>query len=392
MGAAPTNLLPAAGIGSGVGPSPIMAGNVQQPGFPSSFKQFGSQFADATRIADSGMLKNAGQIAAGLGILSGVSGAMSPTANNGPPEDDEDREPYRPYQMNPRQLQRQSPESYISGDSSEFQYFDNVNPGYSPVPGYAYGGEVDYSSMLPQRPNIGGYGNSYGNNGMESLSDSGGFDGVIKKLLQSGAVGGGQSFAGQAGQATGMGGKGQIGAPKPSYMPPVGGQAGAPQQPPQGMPPQAQQMRPPMPTFQPGNSAPQQWGRPNLSPASMQPQGGGGPPQGMAQGGMVAMAPGGFVMDARATSEFGNGSSNAGMERLQQMGGVPLQGPGDGVSDSIPASIGSQPAAVARDEVYFPPQAVEQMGGTQQLYDMMDQAHKARQNAQRGGNTQAGGR
>jgi hypothetical protein len=94
---------------------------------------------------------------------------------------------------------------------------------------------------------------------------------------------------------------------------------------------------------------------------------------------------GGFVMPARETAEFGNGSTMAGQDILARLGGMPIQGPGDGVSDSIPAMIdGEQPAALADGETYFPPQTVEAMGGADQLRKMMEQAQTARQKADRG--------
>ena len=115
---------------------------------------------------------------------------------------------------------------------------------------------------------------------------------------------------------------------------------------------------------------------------------------GYADGGEVDMQNGSFVVDARTVSELGNGSSNAGMELLSRMGGRPLQGPGDGVSDSIRASIGGkQEARVARDEVLFPPEAVKRLGsgsakkGTEKLYSLMNKAHKARKKAKRGQDT-----
>jgi len=115
---------------------------------------------------------------------------------------------------------------------------------------------------------------------------------------------------------------------------------------------------------------------------------------GYADGGAVDMQNGSFVVDARTVSELGNGSSNAGMELLSRMGGQPLQGPGDGVSDSIRASIGGkQEARVARDEVLFPPEAVKRIGsgsaekGTAKLYSLMNKAHKARKKAKRGQDT-----
>jgi hypothetical protein len=115
---------------------------------------------------------------------------------------------------------------------------------------------------------------------------------------------------------------------------------------------------------------------------------------GYARGGEVDMRDGSFVVDARTVSELGNGSSNAGMEFLSRMGGRPLQGPGDGVSDSIRARIGGeQEARVARDEVLFQPEAVKRLGGgsaakgTAKLYSLMDKAHKARKKANRGQDT-----
>lgn len=118
------------------------------------------------------------------------------------------------------------------------------------------------------------------------------------------------------------------------------------------------------------------------------------PDAGYADGGTVDMKNGSFVVDARTVSELGNGSSNAGMEFLSGMGGRPLEGPGDGVSDSIHASIGGkQEARVARDEVLFPPEAVKRIGngsakkGTAKLYAMMNKAHKARKKAKRGQDT-----
>jgi hypothetical protein len=118
------------------------------------------------------------------------------------------------------------------------------------------------------------------------------------------------------------------------------------------------------------------------------------PTKNVAAGGKIDMDDGSFVMDARTVSELGNGSSNAGMELLSRMGGRPVNGPGDGVSDSVPARIGGrQEARVARDEVIFSSDAVRRVGGgsdkrgTQKLYALMDKAHKARKRAGRGTDT-----
>ncbi len=106
-----------------------------------------------------------------------------------------------------------------------------------------------------------------------------------------------------------------------------------------------------------------------------------------AKGG-IHMDDGAFVVDARTVSELGNGSSSAGQELLARLGGRPVKGPGDGVSDSIPANIGgTQEARVARDEVIFPAKAVKRLGGAKKLYALMDKAHKARKKADRGEDT-----
>jgi hypothetical protein len=113
-----------------------------------------------------------------------------------------------------------------------------------------------------------------------------------------------------------------------------------------------------------------------------------------AKGGEVNMDNGAFVVDARTVSEMGNGSSNAGIERLAAMGGRPVRGNGDGVSDSVRARIGGrQEARVARDEVIFSPQVIARLGngshsrGTQKLYALMKRAHTARKHAKRGQDT-----
>ena len=66
-------------------------------------------------------------------------------------------------------------------------------------------------------------------------------------------------------------------------------------------------------------------------------------------------------------------------------GGQLLRGPGDGVSDSIPASIsGKQPARLADGEFVVPARIVSELGngstdaGARKLYAMMDRVQKAR--------------
>ena len=112
---------------------------------------------------------------------------------------------------------------------------------------------------------------------------------------------------------------------------------------------------------------------------------------GYAEGGEVQLDHGSFVMPARETAEFAKGGTK-GQEILAQIGGIPIKGPGDGVSDSIPARIGGkQEARVADGEVYFPANAVKRIGGgnekrgTQKLYALMRKAEKSRKTAPRGG-------
>jgi hypothetical protein len=66
-------------------------------------------------------------------------------------------------------------------------------------------------------------------------------------------------------------------------------------------------------------------------------------------------------------------------------GGRLLKGPGDGVSDSIPAVIGErQPARLADGEFVVPARIVSELGngsteaGARKLYAMMDRVQKAR--------------
>ena len=69
-------------------------------------------------------------------------------------------------------------------------------------------------------------------------------------------------------------------------------------------------------------------------------------------------------------------------------GGRLLKGPGDGVSDSIPATIGNkQPARLADGEFVIPARIVSELGngsteaGARKLYAMMDRIKKARSKA-----------
>jgi hypothetical protein len=81
----------------------------------------------------------------------------------------------------------------------------------------------------------------------------------------------------------------------------------------------------------------------------------------------------------------GGGLSDLGGYADYAGGGRMLKGPGDGMSDSIPASIaGKQPARLANDEFVVPADVVSHLGngssdaGAKQLYRMMDKVRAAR--------------
>ena len=81
----------------------------------------------------------------------------------------------------------------------------------------------------------------------------------------------------------------------------------------------------------------------------------------------------------------GGGLSDLGGYADYAGGGRMLKGPGDGMSDSIPATIaGKQPARLANDEFVVPADVVSHLGngssdaGAKQLYRMMDKVRAAR--------------
>jgi len=98
------------------------------------------------------------------------------------------------------------------------------------------------------------------------------------------------------------------------------------------------------------------------------------------EGGAVASARGGLLPRGYA---IGGGLSSLGS---YSDGGRLLKGPGDGVSDSIPATIGRnrQPARLADGEFVIPARIVSELGngstdaGAKKLYAMMDRVQRAR--------------
>jgi membrane protein involved in colicin uptake len=101
---------------------------------------------------------------------------------------------------------------------------------------------------------------------------------------------------------------------------------------------------------------------------------------GLAAGGIAGFAMGGMPMTGYAV---GGGLGSLGS---YSDGGRLLKGPGDGVSDSIPATIGQkqQPARLADGEFVIPARIVSELGngsteaGAKKLYAMMDRVQRAR--------------
>jgi hypothetical protein len=115
---------------------------------------------------------------------------------------------------------------------------------------------------------------------------------------------------------------------------------------------------------------------------------GGGDSGGNASGGNADGGPG-AGSDAGGNYAYGGsvGYNQGGISSLGSYsdGGQLLKGPGDGVSDSIPAQIGAkQPARLATNEFVVPARIVSELGngstdaGAKQLYAMMDRVQKAR--------------
>jgi DNA-directed RNA polymerase specialized sigma24 family protein len=106
---------------------------------------------------------------------------------------------------------------------------------------------------------------------------------------------------------------------------------------------------------------------------------------GGANGGLMGMAAGGYAVGGGLGALAGGGSTSQYNLGGYSDGGRLLRGPGDGVSDSIPATIGNkQPARLADGEFVIPARIVSELGngsteaGARKLYAMMDRVQKAR--------------
>lgn len=109
-----------------------------------------------------------------------------------------------------------------------------------------------------------------------------------------------------------------------------------------------------------------------------------------AEGGITDLAAGGYdrmvgEMPMYPSNMAKGGISDLGSYSDYARGGRMLKGPGDGMSDSIPASIGGKrPARLATEEFVVPADVVSHLGngssdaGAKQLYAMMDRVRQAR--------------
>lgn len=330
-------------------------------------KDFGGNFAQAASGGDKISPMRTG--IAALGASAPFLQAMQPTYEPYKKEDDYNYEgPYLPTQRTPR---FRGPNANL-GDSSEFSYFDNTNPypGFGPAPkAFAEGGEVARTEDRALRMPAAGYQAGMGAEHNYNFRPVNPAPSMQMGMPAAPArTTGRQSFADMISTSKSKG----KGADDASSAPNM------------------RKYR-----YDPRTQSVLEDG----SYGGMEGMGMLGGLDGLniggfAAGGDVNLRDGSFVVDARTVSELGNGSSGAGQELLARHGGQPIRGPGDGVSDSIPANIGGrQRAKVARDEVKFDPEAVRRLGGgdlqrgAQKLYALMEKAQKARKAAGRGQDT-----
>jgi len=323
-------------------------------------KDFGGNFAQAASGGDKISPMRTGLAA--LGASAPILQAMQPTYEPYKKEDDYNYE--GPYTPTPRTPRFRGPNANL-GDSSEFSYFDNVNPypGFQPAPKvFAEGGEVarteDRALRMPAAGYQAGMGaeHNYNFRPVTPAASMTGMPATTKPKTQD------------------IMGLFRVTLPKDKKN--------------SDDAPNMRKYR-----YDPRTQSVMDDG--NYGGAMGEPGGLEGLNIGrFAAGGNVNLRDGSFVVDARTVSELGNGSSGAGQELLARHGGQPIRGPGDGVSDSIPASIGGrQRAKVARDEVKFDPEAVQRLGGgdlqrgAKKLYALMEKAQKARKAAGRGQDT-----
>jgi hypothetical protein len=110
-------------------------------------------------------------------------------------------------------------------------------------------------------------------------------------------------------------------------------------------------------------------------------------PSGYADGGIATLDSGNYDQMVGEQPMYTSNMAHGGIANLGSYsdGGRMLQGPGDGMSDSIPASIsGKRPARLADGEFVVPADVVSHLGngstdaGAKQLYAMMNKVRQAR--------------
>jgi hypothetical protein len=110
-------------------------------------------------------------------------------------------------------------------------------------------------------------------------------------------------------------------------------------------------------------------------------------PSGYADGGITSLGYGGYDQMVGEEPMYMSNMAAGGIANLGSYsdGGRMLKGPGDGMSDSIPASIsGKRPARLADGEFVVPADVVSHLGngstdaGAKQLYAMMNKVRQAR--------------
>jgi hypothetical protein len=324
---------------------------------------FGKDFAAASRegLKAGTMPYKFAPYAAGLGVIGPVSEALQPQLPEY--EKEEDKWKYEgPYLPMPRKY---SPRATGPEGKGEIMFFEQSNPypGYMPAPrGFAEGGATKPAGLEEISQFTQMYQTSPG-----PITASRTYEGGSPSERIRAAAMANVPAAAKPTAEIDYGFAKSAGTPGGSNFP----------------------MSPYMPGFDYSTLSPEvinsYIAKYGFGPAAMD---GAGATMQLAKGGDIHMDDGAFVVDARTVSELGNGSSSAGQELLARMGGRPVKGPGDGVSDSIPAKIGgTQEARVARDEVIFSADAVKKVGGAKKLYALMDKAHKARKKAGRGTDT-----
>jgi hypothetical protein len=119
----------------------------------------------------------------------------------------------------------------------------------------------------------------------------------------------------------------------------------------------------------------------HFNPATYQPT------YAYAEGGITTLDSGGYDRMVGEEPMYSSNMNSGGIASLggYSDGGRMLKGPGDGMSDSIPATIaGKRPARLATDEFVVPADVVSHLGngssdaGAKQLYAMMDKVRQAR--------------